>query len=74
MGHSFSQVAGVAGAEAAEALEVVLSAAREAGCVRKDVLATDLIMLLNSAASPGPADPERDDRLIGIILDGIRPC
>ena len=59
---------------AAEALEAVLSAARDAGCVRKDVLATDLIVLLNSAASPGPADPERDDRLIGIILDGIRRC
>ena len=59
---------------AAEALEVVLVKARDAGCVRKDVLATDLILLLNSAASPGPADSERDERLIGIILDGIKQC
>ncbi len=58
------------------AAEALLSRAQEAGAVRPDADAMDLIRLVhavNIAAQHGPADPAQSDRLLGLILDGLRP-
>jgi AcrR family transcriptional regulator len=59
------------------AAETLLIRAQEAGAVRPDADARDLIRLVhgvNLAVQRGPvADPGQADRLIGLILDGLRP-
>ncbi len=58
------------------AADELLNRAKEAGEVRPDADARDLIRLVhavNIAAQHAPADPGQPDRLIGIILDGLRP-
>jgi AcrR family transcriptional regulator len=58
------------------AAEALLARAQEAGAVRADVDAKDLIRLVhavNLAAQYGPADPGQRDRMLGFILDGLRP-
>jgi AcrR family transcriptional regulator len=58
------------------AAETLLARAQEAGVVRADADARDLIRLVhavNIAAGSGPADPGQSDRLLGLILDGLRP-
>jgi AcrR family transcriptional regulator len=54
----------------------LLAHAIDAGAVRRDVDAKDLIRLVhgvNLACQGGPSDPGQRDRLIGLILDGLRP-
>jgi len=58
------------------AAEILLARAQEAGVVRADADARDLIRLVhavNIAAHHTPADPGQSDRLLGLILDGLRP-
>jgi AcrR family transcriptional regulator len=58
------------------AAEALLARAQEAGAVRADVDAKDLIRLVhavNLAAQHGPADPDQRDRMLGFVLDGLRP-
>jgi len=58
------------------AADELLSRAKEAGAVRPDADARDLMRLVhavNIAAQHTPTDPGQPDRLIGIILDGLRP-
>ena len=59
-----------------DAADALLTRAQEAGLVRKDANAKDLIRLVhavNIATQHVPTDPEQTDRLLGLILDGLRP-
>jgi AcrR family transcriptional regulator len=58
------------------AADTLLARAQEAGVVREDADARDLIRLVhavNIATQHAPADPGQSDRLLGLILDGLRP-
>jgi AcrR family transcriptional regulator len=59
-----------------EAAEALLTRAQEAGAVRADADAKDLIRLVhavNLATQHGPTDPGQRDRMLGVVLDGLRP-
>src|SRR5215831_3485000 len=56
--------------------EALLARAQEAGAVRADANAGDLIRLVHAVNLVGqhaPTDPGQRDRLLGLILDGLRP-
>ena len=58
------------------AAESLLARAQQAGVVRPDADAKDLIRLVhavNIATQRGPADPGQADRMLALILDGLRP-
>jgi AcrR family transcriptional regulator len=58
------------------AADELLTRAKEAGAVRPDADGRDVIRLVhgvNLATQVGPGDPGQRDRLIRIILDGLRP-
>ncbi len=58
------------------AADTLLDRAKEAGVVRADADAKDLVRLVhavNIATQRAPTDPDQADRLLGIILDGLRP-
>jgi AcrR family transcriptional regulator len=58
------------------AAETLLTRAQEAGVVRKDADPLDVIRLVhavNIATQRGPTDPGQTDRMLGLILDGLRP-
>jgi AcrR family transcriptional regulator len=57
------------------AADTLLARAKEAGVVRPDVDARDLIRLVHGVniATQNPTDPGQADRLLGLILDGLRP-
>jgi AcrR family transcriptional regulator len=58
------------------AAEALLARAQQEGTVRADADARDLIRLVhavNIASQHAPADPGQSDRLLGLILDGLRP-
>jgi AcrR family transcriptional regulator len=58
------------------AADELLIHAKEAGVVRPDADGRDLMRLVhavNIAAQHTPTDPGQRDRLIGIILDGLKP-
>jgi AcrR family transcriptional regulator len=58
------------------AADTLLTRAQEAGVVRADADPRDLIRLVhavNLATQRGPTDPGQTDRLLGLILDGLRP-
>ena len=59
-----------------DAADVLLKRAQEAGTVREDADARDVIRLvhaINIATQRAPTDPGQTDRLLGLILDGLRP-
>jgi AcrR family transcriptional regulator len=59
-----------------DAAEILLKRAQQAGEVRADADARDLIRLVhavNIAAQRAPTDPGQSERLLGLILDGLRP-
>lgn len=59
-----------------EAGAALLARARQAGEVRSDVPGPDLFLLVNAAAWAAeqmPDDPEVAERLLRVILDGVRP-
>jgi AcrR family transcriptional regulator len=59
-----------------DAAEILLKRAQEAGAVRADADARDLIRLVhavNIATQRAPTDPGQSERLLGLILDGLRP-
>jgi AcrR family transcriptional regulator len=54
----------------------LLTRAQQAGVVRPDADPLDVIRLVhavNIATQRGPTDPGQTDRLLGLILDGLRP-
>src|SRR5215469_897324 len=59
-----------------DAAEILLKRAQQAGAVRADADARDLIRLVhavNIATRRAPTDPGQSERLLGLILDGLRP-
>ena len=57
------------------AADTLLSRAQQAGVVRPDADARDLIRLVhavNIATQHVPTDPGQTDRLLGLVLDGLR--
>jgi AcrR family transcriptional regulator len=59
-----------------EAADELLDRAIQAGEVRPDADGKDLIRLVhavNIASQSAPSDPGQPERLIGIVLDGLRP-
>ncbi len=59
-----------------DSADALLGRAQQAGVVREDVDAKDVIRLVhavNIATQRAPTDPEHTDRLLGLILDGLRP-
>ena len=58
------------------AAESLIARAQQAGVVRPDTDAGDVIRLVhavNIATQRGPADPGQADRMLALILDGLRP-
>jgi AcrR family transcriptional regulator len=58
------------------AAEALLARAQQAGVIRPDADAGDVIRLVhavNIATQRGPADPGQADRMLALILDGLRP-
>jgi AcrR family transcriptional regulator len=58
------------------AADALLARAQEAGVVRPDADSGDVIRLVhavNIATQRGPADPGQADRMLTLILDGLRP-
>jgi AcrR family transcriptional regulator len=55
------------------ALDQLLGPAAAAGSVRRDLTANDLVHLVGGMVMSIAADPSRNDYLLGIVLDGIRP-
>jgi AcrR family transcriptional regulator len=53
----------------------LLARAKEAGVVRADIDPRDLIRLVHGVniATQNPTDPGQAERLLGLILDGLRP-
>ena len=56
-----------------EALSVVLERAQQAGEVRTDLDAPDLMQLMGSMCMSATLTPEQSKRLLVMILDGLRP-
>ncbi|HEY1671157.1 MAG TPA: TetR/AcrR family transcriptional regulator, partial [Streptosporangiaceae bacterium] len=59
-----------------DSADALVSHAQKAGVVREDVDAKDVIRLVHGvslATQRAPSDPEQTDRLLGLILDGLRP-
>jgi hypothetical protein len=59
-----------------DAAEVLVKRAQQAGEVRADADARDVIRLVhavNIATQRAPTDPGQSERLLGLILDGLRP-
>jgi len=59
-----------------EAADELLARAKKAGVVRADADARDLIRLVhavNIATQRAPTDPGQADRLLRMVLDGLRP-
>jgi AcrR family transcriptional regulator len=52
--------------------EQVLARAREAGVVRADVQPADLTRLIGGCSMMGPVEPDQGERVIAIVLAGIR--
>jgi AcrR family transcriptional regulator len=55
------------------ALSVVLTRAQEAGVVRRDLDAPDLMQLLSSMCMSATLTPDQSSRLLVMIEDGLRP-
>jgi AcrR family transcriptional regulator len=59
-----------------ESADALLARAQEAGVVRADVNPTDVIRLVHGVSmvtEHAPADPGQADRMLTLILDGLRP-
>jgi AcrR family transcriptional regulator len=62
-------------AQLGAAIDALLERAQEAGAVRRNVLGSDLLRLINGialAAEGGPADDGRAGRLFAVVMDGLR--
>jgi AcrR family transcriptional regulator len=71
-----SELLSSSGAAIRGAADALLARAQEAGVVRPDAGSGDVIRLVhavNIATQRGPADPGQADRLLALILDGLRP-
>lgn len=55
-----------------ETVDRLLAAAQEAGVLRPDLTATDVLRLVHGVAITTEQAPEETDRLLSLILDGMR--
>jgi AcrR family transcriptional regulator len=55
------------------ALGRLLTRAQEAGAVRPDVDAADVLRLVHGVGMASESAPEQADRLLSLVLDGLRP-
>jgi AcrR family transcriptional regulator len=55
------------------ALRQLLAGAQEVGAVRPDVDAADVLRLVHGVGLASESAPDQADRLLSIILDGLRP-
>lgn len=51
---------------------LVIDNARDAGAIRPDVEGSDVMQLVSPICTNGSIPPERTERLLGMILDGMR--
>ena len=59
-----------------DSAEALLARAQQAGAVRADVNSTDVIRLMHGVSMVteyAPGDPGQADRMLALILDGLRP-
>jgi AcrR family transcriptional regulator len=73
---SGSELMSSCGAVLHGAAEQLLARAQQAGAVRPDVQAKDMIRLVHGVSmvtEAAPADPGQTGRLLGLVLDGLRP-
>jgi AcrR family transcriptional regulator len=71
-----SEVISSCGKSICEAADALLDRAKAAGVVREDADGRDVIRLVhavNIATQRAPSDPGQADRLLGLVLDGLRP-
>jgi AcrR family transcriptional regulator len=71
-----SELLSSCGAIMRESATVLLTRAQEAGTVRADASATDLLRLVHAismAVERPPADDGQADRLLRLVIDGLRP-
>jgi AcrR family transcriptional regulator len=71
-----SELLSSCGAAIRGAADALLARAQEAGVARPDADSGDVIRLVhavNIATQRGPADPGQADRMLALILDGLRP-
>ncbi|WP_306207205.1 TetR/AcrR family transcriptional regulator [Actinoplanes sp. RD1] len=61
------------GVKTAAASETLVARAREAGAVRPDVSAEDLVVLVSGISLAAGGDPGLSRRLLGLALTGIAP-
>jgi len=52
--------------------DLVIDRAKEAGAVREDITGSDLMQLVSPVCTNGSIGPDQVDRLLGMILDGLR--
>ncbi len=72
---SGSELMSSCGAVLHGAAELLLARAQQAGAVRPDVQAKDMIRLVHGVSmvtEAAPADPGQTGRLLGLVLDGLR--
>jgi AcrR family transcriptional regulator len=55
------------------AVDRLLVPAQEAGIIRADVEPADVLRLVHGVAVSCESDPDQADRLLSIVLDGLRP-
>jgi AcrR family transcriptional regulator len=55
------------------AMGTLLANAQEVGVVRTDVDAADVLRLVHGVGTAAESAPEQADRLLSIVLDGLRP-
>ncbi len=70
-----SELVSACGRQMHEAAAALLARAQDAGAVRADASATDLLRLVHAisiAVERDPSDHGQADRLLGLILDGLR--
>jgi AcrR family transcriptional regulator len=53
-------------------LDRLLSAAQDAGAIRKDITAQDVLRMVHGVVMATEQSPADTDRLLGILLDGLR--
>jgi AcrR family transcriptional regulator len=56
-----------------EAAATLLKAAQESGDVRAELEARDLLLLAHGVAASAEANPEAAERLITVMIDGLKP-
>jgi AcrR family transcriptional regulator len=56
-----------------DAMERLITPAKEAGVIRSDVEPPDVVRLLHGVAKATETVPDQADRLLGFVIDGLRP-